>query len=321
MAVVSPVLPLPLDTIHYAFTTSQLIHSRQPEISHTPLNDGALGVHKVSDPRNLPHNLVKPPAPIVPSNNNDELPDEAWEAVYPAGSINPSAPIKGGFGFYMSGPQAFKEQVNDKGAQEAVVGYEVMFQEGWEWVKGGKLPGIFGGIGDFAYKCTGGRSNERCKCFNLRLMWRANGVGELYAYLPMNDTNTARLLAVPPFSHQNPDFGFTVGRGAWTFPTGKWTKIAIRARMNDVGSANGEVELWVDGKSVISVDGLVLREDAESHIKGMHFQTFFGGDSLWSSTWWMHSDFPVSPGHSSDWASPKDQRAWFASVSGAVVRR
>ncbi|KAA1476932.1 hypothetical protein DENSPDRAFT_867438 [Dentipellis sp. KUC8613] len=287
MAVVSAVLPIPLNTIQYAFTTSQLLSSRHSEISHTPLKDSALGVHKVSDPKHLPHNLVKPPAPIAPPSEDEELPEEAWEAIYPAGSINPSAPIKGGFGFYLSGPQAFKEQVNDKGAQEVVVGYEVMFQEGWEWVKGGKLPGIFGGIGDFAYKCTGGRSTERCKCFNLRLMWRADGAGELYAYLPMNDTNTARLLAVPPFSHQNPDFGFT---------------IAIRAKMNDVGSANGEVELWVDGKSVISVDGLILREDAESQIKGMHFQTFFGG-------------------HSTDWASPKDQRAWFASVSGAVLRR
>ena len=33
----------------------------------------------------------------------------------------------------------------------------------------------------------------------------------------------------------------------------------------------------MDGKSVINVDGLVLRESDESKIKGMHFQTFFGG--------------------------------------------
>ncbi len=40
---------------------------------------------------------------------------------------------------------------------------------------------------------------------------------------------------------------------------------------------SGELQLWLDGKSVINVDGLVLRESDESKIKGMHFQTFFGG--------------------------------------------
>jgi hypothetical protein len=41
----------------------------------------------------------------------------------------------------------------------------------------------------------------------------------------------------------------------------------------------GEIELYVDGKSVISVSGLILRdqEGADARIKGMHFETFFGG--------------------------------------------
>ena len=29
-----------------------------------------------------------------------------------------------------------------------------------------------GGIGDTAYGCSGGRQNDRCKCFDIRLMWR-----------------------------------------------------------------------------------------------------------------------------------------------------
>ena len=44
----------------------------------------------------------------------------------------------------------------------------------------------------------------------------------------------------------------------------------------------GEIQLWIDGKSVIEIPGLVLREDEASHIKGMHFQTFFGGRHLYS---------------------------------------
>lgn len=32
---------------------------------------------------------------------------------------------------------------------------------------------LVGGDGNLAYTCTGGRQNDRCKCFNLRPMWRS----------------------------------------------------------------------------------------------------------------------------------------------------
>ncbi|KAI0043009.1 polysaccharide lyase family 14 protein [Auriscalpium vulgare] len=278
--------PIPLHRLHAAFTTNNWTTA----VVHVPLADDALGVHKISQPKTLTHRIVK----LSASDGSRE----AWEAHYPAGSINPSASIKGGFGFYLSGPPAFRTASGD--AQEVIMGYDVMFEEGWEWAKGGKLPGIYGGIGEAAYGCSGGRQNERCNCFDLRLMWRADGLGELYAYIPLTATNKARLLAVPPFSHQNPDFGFSVGRGAWKFESARWFRVMTRVKLNGIGEENGEVEVFIDGQSVIRIDGLSLRDDAASRIQGLHFQTFFGGNSA-------------------DWASPKDQRAWFASVSGAVV--
>ena len=42
----------------------------------------------------------------------------------------------------------------------------------------------------------------------------------------------------------------------------------------------GEIQLWIDGVSVINVGGLNLRMSNESRIKGMHFSTFFGGEFL-----------------------------------------
>ena len=36
----------------------------------------------------------------------------------------------------------------------------------------GKLPGQFGGVGDLAYGCSGGRQDNRMQCFDLRFMWR-----------------------------------------------------------------------------------------------------------------------------------------------------
>ena len=53
----------------------------------------------------------------------------------------------------------------------------------------------------------------------------------------------------------------------------------MRAIVNVVDHT-GEVQLWINGKSVIEITGLILREDKASHIKGMHFETFFGGRHL-----------------------------------------
>lgn len=93
----------------------------------------------------------------------------------------------------MKGPKEFEKALKRVDAEDEVVcGYEVMFEDGFEWVKGGKLPGVCaypgiiiimgiliwgcdridGGVGDLAYGCTGGRKEQRCSCFDLRLMWR-----------------------------------------------------------------------------------------------------------------------------------------------------
>ncbi|KAI0333233.1 hypothetical protein GY45DRAFT_1368496 [Cubamyces sp. BRFM 1775] len=293
---VAEIFPVPDARLLLGFTTLTLVTS--PNISVVPLSDKDLGVHKVS--HSTTHNLVHPPVPV-----NGDPSQLAWEAVFPEGSINPgnkTAPL-GGFGFYLRGPPAFAEALKDPAVNgEVVMGYDVLFEENFHFQKGGKLPGIYGGVGDSAYGCTGGRQTDRCKCFNLRLMWRDLGDGELYAYLPQAERNTERLLEVPPRSIQQPDYGFSVGRGAWRFPSGRWTRITERVRLNDLGEQNGEIEVFIDGNSVLLATGLVLRtqEGPDARMQGLHLQTFFGGSSP-------------------EWASPKTQRAWFANVSGAIL--
>jgi hypothetical protein len=82
--------------------------------------------------------------------------------------------------------------------------------------------------------------------------------------------------------------------------------------------SKGQIQLWIDGNSVIDLDGLTLRDTEAGKIKGMHFQTFFGGMSLKLSLYPPKIKFLV--GHDVDWASPKDQRAWFADITGTIVR-
>ncbi|KAG0228167.1 hypothetical protein BGX31_006704 [Mortierella sp. GBA43] len=59
--------------------------------------------------------------------------------------------------------------------------YQMLFQPGFKWVKGGKLPGILVGTEQGCNgACSGGGSAENC--FSTRMMWRAQGEGELYLY-------------------------------------------------------------------------------------------------------------------------------------------
>jgi len=89
-----------------------------------------------------------------------------------------------------------------------------------------------------------------------------------------------------------------VGRGSFSLgpAVGEWMAIAFRIKLNEPGCDNGcfiptcmisakftfffagEIQLWIDGVSVINVCGLNLRMSNEGQIKGMHFSTFFGGE-------------------------------------------
>ena len=107
----------------------------KPGVVVLPLDDHELKVHKTTS--STSHHLVPPPGP-----NRDGLaaPNTAWEAFYPRGSVNPTNSIPGGFGFYLSGPPGFRAGL--KTANEVLFSYSVMFDEDWDFVKGGKLPGL-----------------------------------------------------------------------------------------------------------------------------------------------------------------------------------
>ena len=69
-----------------------------------------------------------------------EAPDGivSLEGFYPNGSYTFTHDPRGGFSFYAPGP----EDVDLTAAKEATFAYTILFPEGYEWVKGGKLPGF-----------------------------------------------------------------------------------------------------------------------------------------------------------------------------------
>ncbi|PIL33036.1 hypothetical protein GSI_04485 [Ganoderma sinense ZZ0214-1] len=247
-----------------------------------PLDDDTLGVTKLLSA--LSHNYVTAPDG-----------KQSMQAHYPEGSYTFGHEPEGGLSFYAKGPDNFDLD----NAKEVTFSYSVLFEDGFDFNKGGKLPGVFGGDSfDVATSCSGGRRDDRC--FSARFMWRTDGKGEIYTYLPPDYSANKAVCDVAPESECNDTYGASVGRGSFKFTAGTRATIGQRVRLNDVGKENGELELFVEGKSIFTVTGLVLRDSSAGRFQGIQMQTFFGGSD-------------------SSWASPKSQNTWFSDFSFAVT--
>lgn len=169
-----------------------------------------------------------------------------------------------------------KDNVSPSSAKELLFSYSVKFVN-FDWVKGGKLPGLYGGTSFAEAKsCSGGRQDARNNCFSTRLMWRENGMGEIYNYLPQNSANSA-YCSTPPLSVCNAQYGDSIGRGAWSWQNNEWNVVSQRIKLNDVGSANGEQQVFINGVSVLNLSGLELIVEQGAAFYGIMAQSFFGG--------------------------------------------
>jgi glycosyltransferase Alg8 len=185
---------------------------------------------------------------------------------YPEGSVN-STLAKQGLA-PMGGAERLFEI--DEAVDAATLRYQVRFSPGFDFVKGGKLPGLYGGDA-----ISGSNTPDGTNGLSTRLMWREDGEGEVYAYLPT--------------SH---GYGTSLGRGSWTFTPGVWHTIEQTVVLNTPGRANGYILLDVDGQRVVEARGLVFRTTDALKIEGLFFSTFFGGSDLsWAADKDCWADF------------------------------
>ncbi|BGP54683.1 hypothetical protein JCM8202_003190 [Rhodotorula sphaerocarpa] len=162
------------------------------------------------------------------------------------------------------------------GQDRAIMSYEVGFSRGFDFVKGGKLPGLFGG--DVDAHCTGGKNSEAC--FSLRLMWREQGAGEIYAYIP---TYLGFCSEGPGpdevFCHSD-GFGASIHRGSFTFKAGSWNQVTQVVVLNyPPETANGYLALYFEGELAMELKNVVFRTNESVTVSSLIFSTFFGGSS------------------------------------------
>lgn len=205
---------------------------------------------------------------------------------YPAGSYNPSASPIGGTGFYATPIDLSK-------AKTVALEFQVFFPTGFNFVKGGKLPGLYGG----GESCSGGRAAK--SCFSTRYMFRAGGAGELYLYVDQAK-QVQGLCLLPPLTICNPSFGISLARGSFTFKTGVWNTMTQIINLNTPGKADGSLEVLHEGKSVMKFDQVHWRSEANIGFSGIDFATFFGGsDKTWATK--IVSFFWVDQEHNLKW--------------------
>jgi hypothetical protein len=148
--------------------------------------------------------------------------------------------------------------------------YYVRFADHFPFVKGGKLPGLFGGKAR-----AGGHIPDGTNGFSARLMWRRKGDGEVYAYLPTSV-----------------EHGTSLGRGKWRFQTGKWYSVEQEVKLNTPGKTDGCIQVWINENLVVQDLSLTFRTTPELKLDGVLFSTFFGGNDLsWATPETTHVDF------------------------------
>lgn len=197
--------------------------------------------------------------------------DERFEQIlrvhYPAGSASPSVSRRNGVAL---GGTQFYADLDLPPQNQLRLSYFVRFSENFDFVKGGKLPGLFGGEG-----ASGGTIPDGTDGFSTRFMWRRAGAGEVYAYLPTSE-----------------DYGTSIGRGTWQFQPGVWYQLEQVVNLNQPDRADGQIQVWVNGNLVLEQRDIRFRTVESLQIDGIFFSTFFGGgDASWATPQDVYVDF------------------------------
>lgn len=162
--------------------------------------------------------------------------------------------------------------------EAAELEYTVRFGPDFEFVKGGKLPGLCGG----PENVSGGRPATGENGFSARLMWRRDGRGEAYIYHMDQPEKYGHSFPFPE------DFRFVPGTPV---------KVRLVVVMNTPGRRDGQLMVWTTlpgqgERLMVEQKAMAWRAVDIFGVDGLYFETFHGGsDNTWAPTRPCHADF------------------------------
>jgi len=157
-------------------------------------------------------------------------------------------------------------------ADEYYLMYKLKFEEGFNFVKGGKLPGLAGGTAN-----SGGNTPSGFDGWSARMMFWENGKLSFYVYCANQSSRWGERL-----------FFKDINGDTLRLKTNEWHSITQRISMNTLGASNGIMQCWVNNQEVFYTDTILFRKTDSIKIDQIFYSVFMGGDDL-------------------SWASPKDQ--------------
>ena len=165
----------------------------------------------------------------------------------------------------------------DDSYEEVLLSYHVKFKRRFDFVRGGKLPGLAGGTAP-----TGNAPADGTNGWAGRMMWRTFFEGEP----GKPKQKTSQLISYAKYYQSGPDHEgriedetfFTEGNGNFiTIESNVWYQVSQRIKMNDPASSNGVLQIWLDGNLVVDRQDVRFRTTPDLGIDQLYFSTFFGG--------------------------------------------
>ncbi len=155
--------------------------------------------------------------------------------------------------------------------------YDVLYPDNFDWGNGGRLPGLYGGHTE----CSGGFPGNGC--FSSHYMWRPDGLGESFLFLPLSLqlSTFCKLLPLTVCDIQN---GVSLARGAFQFTTGEWNTMQQTVILNTFAAdgtplADGVISVshGYDGvlSSKIHFEQVIWASTPNVVPMGLQFDTFY----------------------------------------------
>ena len=167
---------------------------------------------------------------------------------------------------------------------ELFLSYRIRFDDSFDFVRGGKLPGLCGGACN-----SGGSQPTGTDGWSARMMWRTSPSGG--SQLPPNRANIVQYVYHPDQTANNGVNGDDLRWDDTTptdwkiFDSDRWYHLQHRVVMNTPGVQDGIMQAWLDGEMVLDVQNIRFRDIASLKIDTLYFSTFFGGSSaVWETT-------------------------------------
>jgi len=162
--------------------------------------------------------------------------------------------------------------VFDKGYNELYLTYRVKFSSGFVNENYcGKLPGLSGGTSNGAGDMPDGTDG-----WSARYMFHGTKLS-FYLYHPEIYKNSYYNDPEPVEGKKYYGDGLTLNA---SLETGKWYTVTQRIVMNTVGSHNGLVEGYINGKLVAQRGNMLFRTTESLKIDRIFFSNFFGGSGI-----------------------------------------